>query len=398
MYLGIVEGFYGPMWDKLDRISMLDFMYRAGMNIYIYGPKWDPYHRERWRAPYPSSYEDMFLELNDMARRRGVETVYALSPGLSIRYGDERDLALVIRKLERMMSLGFPSIALFLDDIPPEIRGGKYGSLAEAQASLVNRVYDELSPDHMLFCPTFYWGVRKDYLAELGELLDPKIMIMWTGPAIVSIRITARDVEEFIEAAGRKPFIWNNYPVNDYFLLHGAYRLHLGPFMNRDPEIWGLIEGYAANPMSQAEASKIPLYTLCKMKALGRNYDPWKSLEEAIDKLFPDEEKPVIKEFVELNKASPFDPLGDRVPGKEDAGRLIKLVEGLMRIGNHRFLEEIMYAIAKLRAIAAHLSGMEARLDPAIQVAGDYVPPIDPGSMKTFFGEVIKTRRVWVKN
>lgn len=80
MFLGIVEGFYGPLWDKLDRLSMIEFMHRIGMNMYIYAPKWDPYHRDNWRSPYPSSYLDMFAELIDEGRRKGVELVYVISP------------------------------------------------------------------------------------------------------------------------------------------------------------------------------------------------------------------------------------------------------------------------------------------------------------------------------
>lgn len=132
---------------------------------------------------------------------------------------------LLIRKLEGLMEHGFENIAVLLDDIPPELRGTGFRTLAEAQATVVNKVYDELSPRRMFFCPTYYWGYKEDYLREIGELLDPRIMVMWTGPAIVPIKITRSNVEKLIEILGRKPVIWENYPVNDYFLCSRIYLL-----------------------------------------------------------------------------------------------------------------------------------------------------------------------------
>lgn len=43
----------------------LEFMSRARMIIYIYGPKLDPYHRERWRSPYPVHMLNEFSILVD---------------------------------------------------------------------------------------------------------------------------------------------------------------------------------------------------------------------------------------------------------------------------------------------------------------------------------------------
>lgn len=119
MYVGIVEGFYGPLWDKIDRLSMIEFMQQIGLNIHIYGPKWDPYHCIRWKAPYSWNYIDMFTELINAGHRKGVEIVYAISPGLTINYSDKNDRRQLVLKLERLMEIGFTSIAVFLDDIPP---------------------------------------------------------------------------------------------------------------------------------------------------------------------------------------------------------------------------------------------------------------------------------------
>lgn len=51
---GVVEGFYGTPWSHKVRLSLIDFYGKFKMNIYLYAPKDDPYHRvPHWRDPYP---------------------------------------------------------------------------------------------------------------------------------------------------------------------------------------------------------------------------------------------------------------------------------------------------------------------------------------------------------
>lgn len=173
----------------------------------------------------------------------------------------------------------------------------------------------------MFFCPTYYWGYKEDYLSELGSLLESNVYIMWTGPAIVSTEIKLEDVKKFYEIIGRKPFILDNYPVNDYFLLRGIARIHLGPFINREPGICKYVSGYVANPMIEAEASKIPLYTLAEMYRRKHSYNPEESFANAIKHLYPEEHYETINLFVQLNRASPLNPLGDYVPDKDDVDK-----------------------------------------------------------------------------
>jgi hyaluronoglucosaminidase len=50
---GIVEGFYGSPWTPAERLDQMAFYGDMKLNTYIYAPKADPYHRDRWREPYP---------------------------------------------------------------------------------------------------------------------------------------------------------------------------------------------------------------------------------------------------------------------------------------------------------------------------------------------------------
>ena len=66
-FRGVVEGFYGTPWSHEARLSQFDFYGRHKMNVYIYGPKDDPYHRGHWRVPYPEKEGLRIKELAEHA-------------------------------------------------------------------------------------------------------------------------------------------------------------------------------------------------------------------------------------------------------------------------------------------------------------------------------------------
>lgn len=52
-YRGCVEGYYGYPWSVEGTLSWFDFAKRYKMNIFLYGPKTDPYHLGQWDEDYP---------------------------------------------------------------------------------------------------------------------------------------------------------------------------------------------------------------------------------------------------------------------------------------------------------------------------------------------------------
>ncbi len=285
---GIVEGFYGPPWSHTDRLDVLRFEGQHRMNLYIYGPKDDPYHRKLWREPYPSKQLKHMGELASMARENFVNLSFAISPGLSIIYSSEADFQTLARKLESVSKLGISNFALFLDDVPQELvhpeDKARYKTLAEAHIYLINRLYDHLkalSPENRLtVCPTTYsneWGNR-DYIRELGAGVRSEIPLDWTGTEVIPQTITTAQAEEWGGYIHRRPLVWDNYPTND----NGGWWLNLDPLRGRDVELFSAVQGLFSNPMNQAHATLIPLQTVGDYLWNPRAYDPGKSQEHAL--------------------------------------------------------------------------------------------------------------------
>src|SRR5690554_4362761 len=147
---GVIEGFYGQPWTHAQRLSLMDFLAGHGYNLYVYAPKDDPYHRERWREPYPPSQLNELRELAARARSVGVAFCFAVSPGLSLRYADDTELNRLWAKLEPLVQAGVTHVGLFIDDIPPHLvhpeDQARFPSLAEAQAHVVQRLLERLGP------------------------------------------------------------------------------------------------------------------------------------------------------------------------------------------------------------------------------------------------------------
>ena len=281
---GVVEGFYGNNWSQTDRIRQFEFYGANKMNVYIYGPKDDPYHRNNWRQNYPTAEANKMKELVQKANENKVKFVWAIHPGLDIKW-NKTDSMNVVKKLEAMYTLGVRSFAVFFDDIFGE------GTSGIKQAQLLNYVTDEFVKKHddvdpLIMCPTEYnrsWSSdNSQYLRDLKNTLYPEVRVMWTGNSVVDF-INKSDVTWINQRIGRKAYIWLNYPVTDYCIRH----LLMGPTFGDDLTIANDLSGYTSNPMEYAEASMLSLYSIADYTWHMKTYDSNASWERAIKYLMP---------------------------------------------------------------------------------------------------------------
>ena len=286
---GVIEGFYGPPWTHAERLDLLDFCGREGFNTWVHAPKDDPFHRERWRDPYPADELERFAELDEAATRNGIDFVYALAPGLSICYSEEAELAALIAKCEQLLSVGIRSFELLYDDLEQELNcvedervyGHEPRPSAAAHADLSNRFRRAFPQERpLVVCPRGYAGTETtDYREVFGRLLDPEIVVYWTGAHVVPAEISRADLDAAAAAFRHELVIWDNYPVNDF----ARERLFLGPLRGRDPRLGtGPCAGLVANAMLQAVPSKLPLATIADYLRDPAGYDPARSFERAL--------------------------------------------------------------------------------------------------------------------
>ena len=282
-YRGVVEGFYGTPWSHEARLRQLEFYGRNKMNVYLYGPKDDPYHSTPdWRKPYPPREADQLKQLVAKAKENNVIFYWAIHPGQDIRWNDE-DRSLLLQKFESMYGLGIRGFAVFFDDISGE------GTKADRQVELLNYIDDhfvkakkDVAP--LVMCPTEYnksWvNLEGGYLATLGKRLNPGIQIMWTGDKVVET--VSKQTLEFVNPLlQRKAFIWWNYPVTDYACDH----LALGPVYGNSQDIADDMAAFVSNPMEFAEASKIALYGIADYVWNMKQYDSKRSWKHALKDL-----------------------------------------------------------------------------------------------------------------
>lgn len=271
-FAGIIEGFYGQPWTWDDRIAVCRFSAEHGADTYVYAPKSDPLHRDQWRTPYDSETLDDFARLVAEGNAR---VGFAMSPGLSMTLGDTEDRSSLIAKFATLAAVGIDLFCLAFDDIPagPES--------AVDQGALCAWVADAIAPARLIFVPTDYTSCTPNpYLEALARSLPAEVSIGWTGSTVVADRITAADAAARADALGdRKPWLWDNYPVNDGIMTE---RLFMGPLTGREPALRDALEGYLANPMLQARASQLPLASAMAWCAGEDPVSTWQRVADAL--------------------------------------------------------------------------------------------------------------------
>ncbi|MBD0424660.1 beta-N-acetylglucosaminidase domain-containing protein [Streptomyces sp. TRM S81-3] len=284
---GTIEGFYGQPWTHAERLDQMDFYGDVKANTYIYAPKDDPYHRGKWREPYPA---DKLAELGELVRRataNHVRFTFAVSPGESICYSDPADRKALKAKLQALYDLGTRAFSIPLDDISytrwncesdrSAFGEPGRGAAARAQVDLLNDVQRTFIATHegaqpLQMVPTEYGDLTDTaYKQTLRGTLDPAVEVMWTGTDVVPPKISNEEADKASALFGRKVFVWDNYPVNDFGNTSG--RLLLAPYDKREAGLSAHLSGIVANPMNQPYASKVAVFGTADFTWNDRAYD-----------------------------------------------------------------------------------------------------------------------------
>lgn len=312
--LGVIEGFFGRPYDWAERADMARALAPAGYGFYLYAPKADAYLRRDWRTPYPEAGLEALAGFAGACRETGVRFGVGLSPYELFTCFDGPAKAALADKLSQLDSVGLADLGIFFDDMK-----GDQPDLAARQVEIIDWIAGRTSAARLIVCPSYYtddpvldrvFGRRPpNYLENLGRALDPSIQLMWTGEEVCAREYSPGHLARVAEQMRRKPFLWDNYPVNDGPRMNR--HLHLRAFTGRPAAISAEIAAHGINTASQPVLSRIPALTLAESYAEGAAYQYAAAFRRAADAVLGPDLADSVERTLLLLEDTGLDGLGD---------------------------------------------------------------------------------------
>lgn len=281
---GFIEGYYGIPWSNEDRMSLMKFGGDFKMTSYIFAPKDDPYHKEKWREEYPAKELAEITEMVKVgkeAKCRFVWTAHPFMGGFNANNADAEIQAL-LKKFEQLYKAGVRQFGVLGDDVGQLNKDIVVKMMQEVSkwAKAKGDVYDTV------FCPAGYnhsWQGDYSELNKYDKEFPEDIKIFWTGEAVCQ-PVEQKTLNHFRkhnlngQATRRSPLFWLNWPVND---INGQ-RLMMGKgsLLHTDITLEDLA-GVVTNPMQEAEASKVAIFAVADYAWNVKAFDDDKSWEDS---------------------------------------------------------------------------------------------------------------------
>jgi hypothetical protein len=282
--LGIIEGFYGKPWDWESRADTVSSLAPYGYRFYLYAPKADVFLRRRWQEQHPDNFAEDLEKFATHCRDSGVRFGIGLSPYELFNNFDDSARQSLAQKLAFFDQVGAEDVAILFDDMRGDIP-----DLASRQAEIVHWARERTNASRVIVCPSYYsddpildrvFGDRpQNYVEDLGRMIDEKIEIFWTGEEVISRQFSDGHLERVTKQLGRRPFIWDNYPVNDGQRM--SQFIHIRGFTGRPASMAEHIAAHGINPLLQPTLGKIPAITLADSYRLGDSYQYSDSFKHA---------------------------------------------------------------------------------------------------------------------
>lgn len=306
---GFIEGFYGIPWSNEDRKSLMEFGGQFKTNTYIFAPKDDPYHREKWEELYPEEELEEISDMVEVGQENKTEFVWSISPlgeaaETAQEKGDEAAMDMLddnteklLDKFDQLYDAGVRQFGILGDDV-----GALPLDYVVEQMDAVSEWADEKGDvKDTIYTPAAYnsawaWDGGEE-LNKLEKHFDDNIHILWTGENTVA-PVEQKTIDRFKNRdtdgeERRDPLFWLNWPVNDVDMT----RVFLGKGDMLDKGVENLA-GVVTNPMQEAEASKVSIFAIADYSWNTEDFNDKKSWENSMQYIEPN----ATEEFHTLTK------------------------------------------------------------------------------------------------
>lgn len=316
-YRGIVEGFYGHPYSVESRLSLLDYCKRYKMNMYVYGPKADPYHAGKWREDYPVTITDQqrhmglitqddLRTLASKSKACNVAFIWSIHPALEgggINFGNlDPGVESIMEKFDHLYQLGIRHFGVSIDDMS----GHPYNQSELADKAQI-KLYEKfnkpgIKPEEqvgpMLFVPTQYALNYGTSTLSSFKNIHKDVLVAFTGYDCFS-NIRGSACNRMADLIGRNPIMWWNNPVNDdydeFLYMHGLTARWTIEDKTPIPTLQGLI----LNPMNQGQVSKIALFSSADYAWNPSKFNESESWEASLVSILPEPElTEALKTFI----------------------------------------------------------------------------------------------------
>lgn len=333
--LGIIEGFFGPVWTWGQRQALINALAPHGYSFYIYAPKSDRLLRRDWQLPFSDQWKTDIQHSAKACAALGVAFGVGVTPFDLHNQLSEQSLQIWRKKIRDLVQLGVQTIAVLFDDMD-----AKTPNLVSTQLRIIEAAQLEVTTQRIIVCPSFYsndivldrvFGQRPaNYLSDLGRRLDKAVDVFWTGEEVCSRQFAVADLNRVADQLLRKPLLWDNYPVNDGPRM--SQYLHLRGFTGRPAAIANSIAGHAINPALQPTLTQIPAITLAHSYQQGDRYIYTDAFLQAAQIVVGDKLANTLRE----------DLLALQDVGRDRLGERLRVLEERYRPFDHAAAREVL--------------------------------------------------------